>query len=446
MKLEKLVAFFYIWLLAEGAVRKWIFPSFTDALYFVKYLLIIIIFIRLREYKKKKTPYSEIKIPISVFVLFCCLSLFYTTVINNPLVGALGILAYLCFIPATMALPYFINTEEKLKKLVITLAIISIGVCILAIWQYNSPYDAFINKYATNEQSDIATAGLAGSEVVRVTTLFSYHSGNAVFAVFSFIFIFSLLFEKQKKILIRNLIYVSFGLSVINLFMTGSRAAVFVAFSVVAAFMLFKSVYFIKNTRVLGGLILMLTLTGITILYTDQGKKAFDTWNVRYEAGNENNEYESRNSVLLAEIYDAIFAPPGGLMGFGIGTYQNGSSRFNKIHDLPGAEDQAYRIGLEIGPFGLILWFMMMLAIFIYSFRVYRFVKTPFLKNLSLLLAFYAFWGPALYRQTVVNWVDNATWWTCLGIVLSIKQIEVNKRNLKLKKNSLVSQATEVIQ
>jgi hypothetical protein len=446
MKLEKLVIIFYIWLLAEGAVRKWLFPSLTDGLYFVKYLLAIIIFIRIRELRKTKTFYSDIKTPISVFVLFCCLSLFYTSIVNNPLVGVLGIIAYLCFIPATMVLPYFINTEEKLKKLVVTLAIISIGVCLLAIWQYNSPYDAFINKYATNEQSDIATAGLAGSEVVRVTTLFSYHSGNAIFAVFSFIFIFSLLFEKQKRILIRNLIYVSFGLSVINLFMTGSRAAVFVAFSVVAGFMLFKSAYFIKNTKMLGGLILMVVLIGITMLYTDQGRRAFDTWNERFEAGNENNEYESRNNVLFNEIYEAIFEPPGGLMGYGIGTYQNGSSRFNKINNLPGAEDQAHRIGLEIGPFGLIIWFMMMLAIFIYSFRVYRFVKTPFLKNLSLLLAFYAFWGPALYRQTVVNWVDNATWWTCLGIILSIKQIEVNKRNLRLKKRGLAIQAIQVIQ
>ncbi len=440
MKLQRLFAFFYIWMLIEGAVRKWLFPSLTDALYFVKYLLIMIIFVRLREYKKEKTPYPEIRTTISVFVLYCCISLFYTTVINSPLVGVLGIIAYLSFIPAAMGLPYFLNTEEKLKKVTVILAMISIGVCILGILQYNAPHDAFINKYATNEESDIATAGLAGSDVVRVTTLFSYHSGNASFAVFGFIFIFALLFERQKNALIRNLVYLSFGLAVINLFMTGSRTTVFLSVSVVAGFLLFKSQYFVSNTKVLGGLALVVFLTTITILYTDQGRRAFDTWNVRFEAGNDNNEYESRNSTLFSEIYDVLLTPSGGIMGYGIGTYQNGSSRFNKIGNLPGAEDQAHRIGLELGPIGLCLWFIMSLAIFIYSFSVYKFVKTPFLKNLSLLLAFYAFWGPALYRQTVVNWVDNAIWWTCLGVTLSIKQIEINKRNQVIKKNNITNQ------
>jgi hypothetical protein len=243
-----------------------------------------------------------------------------------------------------------------------------------------------------------------------------------------FTLMLALLFERQKNVLLRNLIYLSFGLSIIALFMTGSRTTIFLAVSIVAVVAVAKAGYILSSSKAIIGLFMLVLIAAFTIFFTAPGKKAFGTWNARYEEGNENNEYLSRTSVLLYEINEVMFENPGGLMGFGIGSYQNGSSRFNKIGYLPGAEDQAHRIGLELGPMGLIIWYVTTLYLFIYSYRVYKFVRTPFLKNLALVLAIYAFWGPGLYRQTVVNWVDNACWWTCLGLVLAIKQVELNKR------------------
>jgi hypothetical protein len=427
--LERLLISFYLWILLEGAVRKWLLPSYTDIIYFVKYLLALAILIRIVDLKISLAPFYKLLPAFNAFFFFCFLSLLYVSVLNNTRVGVLGMLSYFAFIPLLIAIPSVLNSVQKVERLFIMAALISILISILGIIQFYSAPDSFINRYATNELASIDTAGLLDDQVVRVSTLFSYHSGNATCVLTSFVFMIPLLFTQYKNVLLKWSIYLAFSLNVVSLFMTGSRAAVFLACIVFILYLIFNLPVFINNLLALRGLLLLSILLIAIFLFTDTGSRSYQSWNTRFVEGSKNNEYQSRTNDLFSEIQEVLFQNPGGILGYGIGVYQNGASRFNTLSELPGAEDQAHRIGLELGPFGLLLWYMFIVSVCYYMYAVYKTVNHPFLKSVALVLFIYSLWGPALLRQIQINWVDNLVWWSCLGITAAIYQISKNLSN-----------------
>jgi len=206
--------------------------------------------------------------------------------------------------------------------------------------------------------------------------------------------------------------------------MTGSRAAVVLAAIIGAVFILCSIKSISQNKNAISAFLATILIILSTLYLTDTGSKSFNSWDSRFQEGAKNNEYASRANDLLNELQEVVFNNPGGLLGYGIGVYQNGASRFNRQNNLPGAEDQAHRIGLELGPIGLLLWYSFTLTIWLFICNVYVKTQHALLKNLTLIIAIYAFWGPALFRQIQINWVDNLIWWSCLGLVIAIQQIE----------------------
>lgn len=430
--------------IVEGAVRKWFLPSASEFVYFYKdFLMIVVIFSYLT---KKRKPALLIKHQLKFFsVILFAFTLYAVASISNPrlphpLVGLLGVKAYLLYVPLAFLVPRMFTSREKLVAFLKWYLIISLSVTALCAVQFvdsnpNSP----LNRYAWDEKT-MATAGLESTDVarfqdsadndfVRVTGPFSYLSGLAIYLPTTFALLLGLISQRRMGPLPKGfgwIYHIALAVVATATFMTGSRGAVLnlcVMALIFYAMAPKKDLLRRMRQAVIGGLLIFITLT----IFFPQ---AFDALYTRAFGGEDQiNEGKGRvEEVFRLPIDEAAYA---GAFGYGIGATQNAVPVLMSKLNLPFMgeqipiyyESEPGRLMLELGIVGYILHFFLRLGIFITLLIACFSIRDIESRSLAI-AAVAALIFPLFIGGAVTQHTQNVYQWFLIGIPFAMLNAE----------------------
>lgn len=421
---RKGVIFFYIWILLEGALRKWVAPGLSTPLFFGKYAILAVLAFYFVGNQEKVSRASAPYMGIVLFYLFYCLiGQFNMNVTDSPVVGLIGLVVHLGFLPLAVLLPRIITRMDQIDKIFGTMVWICLPIFILGTIQYFSPPSAFINKYVS-EDLGVATVG----EHARITTVFSYLSGHvsllSIVMPFFFILVTTGFKSKQGKAIVIGV----FLLGMLNLLMTGSRGPVgFFVIDVVlislgvgmgfAGNKLNKSLFTVQ--------LAVIGLMGFGVLtFTESGQESLKSFMGRVD---QNNDVGNRVEDALNPFK---FLETSGIIGFGIGTtYEANRKYLTGREKMPGYwEEEAERVVIELGFIGFMLCTAMRFAVFIFIVRTMFAVRETRLKLIAMVLAIIQLPTIFYLNLAIFNWMDNIIFWTCAGVASAIHQIDLHEK------------------
>jgi hypothetical protein len=411
----------------EGALRKWIFPQASEALYLLKDIILLgsyLGFFYSKHSFLKNKYVSFIQTFIYFFVAWSLIQL------SNPnsssiLFTVLGLKNYLFYVPLLWILPQVFLSENELKNSINYFLLLLLPIGSLAIIQFFSPPDSIFNVYAPSAVNlGIVLSG--NNQNVRVTGTFSYIAGYTVYLGFCLALILPLLTEKQ------SLKWIALKLSglfliIITLFMTGARGLVFSSVIVIFGYTIFQGS---KVFNFMLTILIRLSLP-IVVLYVIINKYFSEAVTAFWLRVTLNQDIGNRVYGLFWEPFQ--FINIAGFLGYGPGSAFQGTLALEKILGINPVSIPVYyeaepgRVTLEIGFIGFLIWYSFRILILIVNWQIFANLKTVFLRRLALSILMVQCIN--LVGQIVFNHTANLFYWFLNGLVLALPYLEQQKVN-----------------
>lgn len=218
--IKKSIIFFYVYMIIEGILRKWLLPDFQTQIYFLKdFFLIFIYSLALKQKIFFKNKISKL---IIIFAIFFSIVGFLGHEWNN--IGLLsylmGIRSYFLYLPLTILVMNLFTIADIIKFFKVNLFFI-IPYIILTLLQNFSETNSIINS------------GFNGivNHHGRPNGYFLYTTQNVYYLMFLVVAFFSILINIKNFTINKILIYSLFFFSVITLIIfLKSRYAIFLFF------------------------------------------------------------------------------------------------------------------------------------------------------------------------------------------------------------------------
>jgi hypothetical protein len=430
-------------LIIEGAVRKWFLPSASELVYFYKdFLMMVIVISYLRKGRRSpllvKRELKVFSVLVIAFALYAIASI-SNTGLPHPLVGLLGVKAYLLYLPLVYLGPRMFTGKEKLVAFLKWYLVIVFFVGALSAMQFvNSDPDAALNRYAWDEKTAAATGmdmqvanfqDSAGASLVRVTGTFSYLSGLAVYLPTMFALLLGLISQRSIQSLpksLRWIYHIALAIVVTTAFMTGSRGAV-LNLGVIALFFYGLAPKKDLLRRVLQAAVgAILIGMGLTIFFP----QAFDALYTRAFGGDDEiTEGGGRiDEVFRLPLHEATYA---GVFGYGVGATQNATPVLMSKLNLPfvgekipiGYEAESGRVMLELGVFGYSLHLLLRITILVTLLYACFSIRDVESKSLAI-AALAALIFPLMIGGAVTQHTQNVYQWFLVGIPLAMLSAE----------------------
>ena len=221
--LKRLVFYFFFYMILEGILRKWIFPSLSTQIYFVKDIFLIIIYLIALKYNLIfKLKYSKLFI---VFIIVISLFGFigYDLSKNGIISYILGLRSYWLFLPLFLIIVHVYHKNDLIKLFRLNLYLV-LPFFLLIYFQSSLPETSFLNS------------GFDGTLLSpeRPSGFFTYTTQNTYYLLFLFISLCSLVLNK-KELTTKDIIYFSLVnfLLISVMILLKSRSIYFYVFSTV---------------------------------------------------------------------------------------------------------------------------------------------------------------------------------------------------------------------
>ncbi|OYQ63513.1 hypothetical protein B9G53_16595 [Pseudanabaena sp. SR411] len=405
----------------EGALRRWAFPQARDLIYFFKDLVLIGSYIGFASQPRSIVDrYPFIKELTVVITIICCLQAFNPS-LGSPIIGLLGIRAYLLYIPLVWILPHLFDSEIDLRNFLRNYLFLSIPVCILGIIQFFSPADSPLNLYVAGEESGIAKVG----EFVRITGTFSYLAGLTVFLAVCFTLLIVLISEERafKWQIIYGL---ELALVTVNSFMSGARGIIL--YEIIFTITYLISLFFTSHKAASNFIVrLFVPITIAALLAVIYFQPALQAFSDRVETASDSV------SDRIIGSFTQVFSYAGDRSdGYGIGATQSGAASLRRLLDLPNGEElpthegETGRVMIELGLLGFILWYGLRIVLLISLFSVFSRLRHPFYKDLAL--AIFLFQLINITGQLVTNPTMLVYFWFFSGFIYLLPVLEDKER------------------
>lgn len=223
---------YFILLIFEGALRKWVFPALSTPLLIIRDPLAIWIFITARQKGYLKfNAYSFLMVLIGFISILTAVTIGH----GNLFVAIFGARIYILQIPLIFAIGTIFDHEDVIK-MGRALLWLSLPMTLLIAVQFFSPQSAWVNRGIGGDTSGGGFGGTNG--YFRPPGTFSFTTGVVSFYALlaSYIFYFWLHPEKVNKLLL----IAATGCLLISIPLSISRSALFqvaiaIFFSIVAA-------------------------------------------------------------------------------------------------------------------------------------------------------------------------------------------------------------------
>jgi hypothetical protein len=369
-------------LVVEGALRKWLFPGAQDLVYLAKDVLLVGVYLgylRQRGQLRYRQPPMPVLYSALAFGALVGLLQIFNPRLPNLLVGVFGFKAYFLYVPILFVLPAAFSSDRELVIFLRRYILLSIPVGILAAAQFLSPASSMLNTYARATEGIgpgyVSTFG--SSQFVRVTATFSYITGYSSYLVAMTILTLAYLAAVRWRLQRNVSIFLSLGMALLGMLMTGSRGPVFMLA------LLFPIYWWLAVMRgAESGATFARLLVGVTVLSVlvgIVGADAVQAFRGRL-AGSE--DIQSRIVTPLTIPFEII--PEAGPMGYGIGaTHQTAAAvttgivPYSWLHGIE-VESESGRIMIELGPVGFFLVYFVRIYLIAFALRQVLTLRTTF--------------------------------------------------------------------
>jgi len=432
----------------EGAARKWFLSSASELVYFYKDFIMVALLLGYAMQRKKPPLLISRRLRL-FFVVVLVLVLYSIAVLANPraphlLIGLLGLKSYFLYMPLAVIIPRMFTTKEKTADFLRWYLLICIPVIILGITQFvNADATSSINKYAWDgvtqelgpDASSIASfEDSAGNSYVRITGTFSYISGMAIYlpVVYALLLGFLSLDSSRQLPRIYRWLYYSILTGVVaTSFMTGSRSSIVHLTIITIVFFGLTSHKNLKQRLIQFGLMGVMIVIALTLIFPT----ALDALKNRAFGSDEEIEEGSGRIINIFRLSgeEASYA---GAFGYGVGATQNYVpaliSRLelaNKGEQIPPIhEDEPYRVIIELGIIGYILYSLLRLSLIITLWKISLSIKDVESKSVAIaasaVLTIHIFIGGAVIVHT-----QNVLQWFLVGMCLALSNCEALRSN-----------------
>jgi len=320
--LKKLFWLYFLLLIFEGALRKWVLTQYSAPLLLVRDPVgLLIIWEAFRTHKWPRQWSAVVGILAAGIIALCFIQLVAG---DNPWYVALyGLRSYLLPFPVAFIMGENLDREDLRKFGLCTLWLL-IPLTALEVAQYYAPATSILNAGASLGSAQLASA--AGH--VRASATFSYVTGPACYLPLAAAFIFYGLVN--AKFANRWLLWAASCALVMAIPVTGSRAIVFELAAIVACVgvaALFGVSQFVKSLQITMALLLVSLLVSRLPVFSE----ATGTLLTRFSqaSGSEGNAQQS----LLLRLADPVVqtiensASENNWLGLGVGYGANAIAR-----------------------------------------------------------------------------------------------------------------------
>lgn len=195
--IKKLISFFFFYMILEGVLRKWIFPSLSTPIYFLKDIFLIIIYLIALKYNFIfKLKYSKLFI---IFIILISLFGFlgYELTINGVISYVLGLRSYWLFLPLFLIIVNVYNKDDLIKFIKLNLFLVI-------------PYFLLIYLQSVLPETSFLNSGYDGTLLSpeRPSGYFTYTTQNTYYFLFLFFSFCSFILDK-KEFKRKDIIYLS---------------------------------------------------------------------------------------------------------------------------------------------------------------------------------------------------------------------------------------------
>lgn len=345
--LKKLFWLYFLLLIFEGALRKWIVPPLSAPLLVVRDPVGIAIV--WEAYRTHKWPARWTAATSLLTVGFVCLCLVQIIAGDNPwFVGLYGLRSYLLPFPVAFAMGENLDAED-LRRMGAFIIWILAPMALLEVLQYRSSPSAFLNRGSYEGAAQIGyTVGR-----VRAAGTFSFSTGAISFGILAGAFLF---YGLVKPGLVKKkwLLWVGAAALVLSVPVCGARAFLYMLGAellCVAISAALGVTQFVKTLRILVPIVLMGVLVSFLPIFSE-ATHSFTERFTQAEHTEGNTEHSMIDRIvgpveLTLEFTDYASHVAGEGMGRGAAAMEAlipGSQQFET------GEDELSRLILELGP------------------------------------------------------------------------------------------------
>ncbi len=368
--LKKLFWAYFLLLIFEGALRKWIFPQLSAPLLLVRDPIGILIIAEAYRESKWPAKWSTVVGALSIGLLAICVTQLVAG--DNPWFAAVyGLRSYLLPFPIAFIMGENLG-EEDLRKFGVAILWITLPLTLLEIAQYMAPSGSFLNKGSYEGAEQIMYV----SGRVRASGTFSFVTGPQSFCPLAAAFIFYG-FVNQKLAEKWLLFAAAFAL-VLSIPVIGSRTIVFelagvVVCAVIAAFCGVSQLF--KSLRVAVPLLAVTFFVSLLPIFSEASSNLHQRFTLAsHSEGSLTHVVEERtlgSTIGFLENTDFLANPYGSGMGIGAAAV---AKLMHNPSLFPAGEGEFERVLNELGPFPGLLFivFRLSLAVMIAATAVGR--------------------------------------------------------------------------
>ncbi len=334
--LKRLFWVYFLLLIFEGALRKWILPQFSAPLLLVRDPIAFwIIWEAYRTHNWPKKWSGVTGVLALGIVTLCTVQL---VVLDYPWFAAVyGLRSYLLPFPVAFIMGENLDGED-LRKFGNWTLWLMMPLTAIEVMQYSTPSGSFWNAGASEGVKQI---GYAGGHV-RASATFSYANGPTCFVTLAAAFIFYGL--ANPRFAKRWLLWAAAGALVLAIPLTGSRTLVYqLAGVVLCVFVaaLFGVSQLARTVKVIAALLIVFSVVSFLPVFSEATGSLYE----RFSAANsaEGGPTQSLNKRILIPITGRLvdMMASNNLLGMGVGSGANAVSRLlvGRVEFLSGEEE-----------------------------------------------------------------------------------------------------------
>ena len=449
MKLwKRLLGLFFLLLVFDGALRKWVLPSQETALLLLKDVVLWgAFFLYAQRYSALAFPRplrsTWVPVLLGAYIFVVVLQAFNLRQ-PNLAVGAIGIKAHLSYLPLAVMLPTVLvqaSRQQIVRFLWGYVLLVHIPLMALSLYQFSQPPTAWVNQYV-REMMTVATLGEGRP---RITGTFSYIGSYTPFLeAVAFgglgVLLAGLRWRDHNLSLLGGTLL---GSTAMVLPMTGSRGPVLVVVVGAVALLVIMRDDIGRKIQ----LLLACVAIGLATFVIFDATDTLEGWEALADRVERTQDEEDR-------IRDALVAPVtglgvGGLLGYGVGTNHQAAPRFvassqRNWQGWLGVDNGVLRVTVELGLLGMLGLLALKLALVHLSVQVVRDSATS-IEFLIGATVFCILLRNVLF-PVVFNPVVGITYWSCAGLAIGMWSLQKAKegyvqahyksmRSIRLRKN-----------
>jgi hypothetical protein len=442
---------FFTWLLFEDLARKYLGNNM--AIYFAKDVLVAIVYLSFFIAVRRKKTVKIVRPPF--FVALMLLVWFGIMQVFNPAsstlaYGILGVKLFFWYIPLYFVGYALFNSEADLRRFFRVNAWLAIIIAGLGVTQ-SIIGPSFLNPARpADEIRELSTlyriSPITGLVSYRAPSVFVSAGRYTNYLLIAWVLILAftgyLLLRHRRG---RNIAFISLAVVYAAILLSGSRG-VFLwtageALFIVVAYIWGapwrqREVLRIFRTVQRAALAIVLAIVALFFVFPDALFARLAIYSETLTPGSSASELQTRTWDYPLRNFLGAFNYDRWPYGYGIGTSSLGVQYVAKIfHGAPmgiGVESGFGALVVEMGVGGLILWFVMSIAILVSAWKVVKKLRGSAWFPIAFAIFLYAFvlLLPMTFTsmQAYEDFVINAYFWTLLGILFRLPTLALSSQ------------------